>query len=353
MCYYIFIEKLSRNEGVFYIMAKIVTLGEIMLRLSTQNHERFIQAKELDARYGGGEANVAISLACYGHDAEFVTKLPDNPLGKAAAAALRKMNVKTDNIAFGGERLGIYFLEPGASVRPSKVVYDRAHSSMSEAKCEDFDFDKIFYGCDWFHFSGITPAISDSAARLTLHALQAAKEKGITVSCDLNFRSKLWTVEKAHSAMLGMMKYVDVFFGNKWDAENILGMSFDNALSTEDVFRKMAESFGFKYIAASHRTSRSASDNSLYAYAYSFEQDCFYTSREYTINPVVDRVGGGDSFSGGFICGLLDKKDFREALEFAMAAAVIKHTVSGDYNITTRDEVTALMGGDGSGIIQR
>ena len=206
-------------------MAKVVTMGEIMLRLSTPNNERFIQADEFDVCYGGGEANVAVSLANYGHDAEFVTKVPENPIGECAVAALRKMGVETKNIARGGERLGIYFLETGAAMRASNVVYDRAHSSISTATADDFDFEKIFDGCDWFHFTGITPAVSDAAAELTEVALKAAKAKGIKVSCDLNFRKKLWTSEKAQRIMTNLMQYVDVCIGNEEDAEKFLDLS--------------------------------------------------------------------------------------------------------------------------------
>ncbi|MBQ9915008.1 MAG: sugar kinase, partial [Clostridia bacterium] len=204
-------------------MAKIVTMGEIMLRLSTPGHEKILQANEFVATYAGGEANVAVSLANYGHKAEFVTKVPNNAIGESALAALRKMNVQTDNVAKGGDRLGIYFLETGAAMRASTVIYDRAHSAIAEASPEDFDFDKIFDGCDWFHFTGITPALSDGAAKLTEIALQAAKKKGIKVSCDLNYRKKLWTSEKAQKVMSGLMQYVDVCIGNEEDAEKVLG----------------------------------------------------------------------------------------------------------------------------------
>ena len=343
-------------------MAKVVTMGEIMLRLSTPNNERFIQADEFDVCYGGGEANVAVSLANYGHEAEFVTKVPENPIGESAVAALRKMNVKTDNIARGGKRLGIYFLETGAAMRASNVVYDRADSAIAEATADDFDFDKIFEGCDWFHFTGITPAISDSAAELTEAALKAAKSKGIKVSCDLNFRKKLWSSEKAQRIMTNLMQYVDVCIGNEEDAEKVLGFrpgetdvkSGDLKLDGyKSIFEQMTEKFNFEYVISSLRVSHSASDNGWSACIYSRDTKEFYHSREYRISPIVDRVGGGDSFAGGLICGMLDGKNFKEALEFAVAASALKHTIPGDMNMVTRSEVENLAGGDGSGRVQR
>ena len=343
-------------------MAKVVTLGEIMLRLSTPNFERFLQADEFDVCYGGGEANVSVSLANYGHDAQFVTKVPDNPIGDCAIAALRKMNVGTSDIARGGERLGIYFLESGSSMRPSSVVYDRAHSAISEASVSDFDFDKIFDGCDWFHFTGITPAISDKATELCEAALKAAKAKGVKVSCDLNFRKKLWTSEKAQKVMTNLMQYVDVCIGNEEDAEKVLGFKPGKTDVTsgelelagyKSIFLQMVEKFNFEYVISSLRVSNSASDNGWSACIYSRDTKEFYHSREYRIHPIVDRVGGGDSFAAGVICGLLDGRDFKSALEFAVAASALKHTIPGDMNIVTRKEVETLMGGDGSGRVQR
>ena len=325
-----------------------------MLRLSTPNNERFLQADEFDVCYGGGEANVAVSLANYGHDAEFVTKVPANPIGDCAVAALRKMNVKTDNIARGGERLGIYFLETGAAMRASNVVYDRAHSSISTAVAEDFDFDKIFDGCDWFHFTGITPAVSDQAAELTEIALKAAKAKGVKVSCDLNFRKK--------RIMSNLMQYVDVCIGNEEDAEKVLGFKPGDTDVTsgelelagyKSIFEQMVEKFDFEYVISSLRVSHSASDNGWSACIYSRDTKEFYHSREYRIAPIVDRVGGGDSFAGGTICGFLDGKNFKDALEFGVAASALKHTIPGDMNIVTRTEVDNLVGGDGSGRVQR
>ncbi|MBO5199427.1 MAG: sugar kinase [Lachnospiraceae bacterium] len=340
-------------------MAKVVTMGEIMLRLSTPGYEKFIQADTFDINYGGGEANVAVSLANYGHDASFVTKVPKNPIGECAVAALRKYNVDTTNIARGGERLGIYYLETGASMRASNVVYDRAHSSIAEADIADFDFDKIFEGADWFHFTGITPAISDKAAELTEAALKAAKAKGVTVSCDLNFRKKLWSSEKAQRIMTNLMQYVDVCIGNEEDAEKVLGFKPGNTDVTsgslelagyEDIFKQMVDKFGFKYVISSLRESYSASDNGWSAAIYDGKE--FYHSRKYEVR-IVDRVGGGDSFAAGLICGLLDGKNFKDALEFAVAASALKHTIPGDFNLVTRADVENLVGGDGSGRVQR
>ena len=364
MILYNYKRNLSNNifEGVFFVMAKVVTMGEIMLRLSTPRFERFMQVDEFDVCYAGGEANVAVSLANYGHDAEYVTMVPDNPIGEACVAALRKMNVKTDNIPRGGERLGIYYLETGAAMRPSQVVYDRAHSSISTAKASDFDFDKIFDGCDWFHFTGITPAISDEAAILTEEALKVAKAKGVKVSCDLNFRKKLWSSEKAQKVMTSLMKYVDVCIGNEEDAEKVLGFKPGKTDVTagelelagyKSIFEQMVEKFNFEYVVSSLRVSHSASDNGWSACIYSRDTKEFYHSKVFRICPIVDRVGGGDSFAGGVICGLLDGKNFKDALEFGVAASALKHTIPGDYNMVTRKEVDALVGGDGSGRVQR
>ena len=338
-------------------MAKVITMGEIMLRLSTPNFEKFIQADEFDVCYGGGEANVAVSLANYGHDAEFVTAVPNNEIGECALAALRKYNVSVANVAKCGERLGIYFLESGSAMRPSKVVYDRAHSSIATATAADFDFDKIFADADWFHFTGITPAVSDAAAVLTEEALKAAKKHGVKVSVDLNFRKKLWTSEKAQKVMTNLMQYVDVCIGNEEDAELVLGFKPGETDVTsgelelagyKSIFEQMVEKFNFEYCV-----SRSASDNGWSACIYSRDTKEFYHSKEYSIHPIVDRVGGGDSFAGGTICGLLDGKDFKAALEFGVAASALKHTIPGDFNLVTRKEVETLAGGDASGRVQR
>lgn len=343
-------------------MAKIVTMGEIMLRLSTPNNEKFIQADEFDINYGGGEANVAVSLANYGHDAEFVSALPKNPIGDAAIATLRKYNVGTKHISRSGERVGIYFLETGSAMRASNVVYDRANSSISTAKVDEFDFDEIFKDADWFHFTGITPAVSDSAAKLTEVALKAAKKAGVTVSVDLNFRKKLWSSEKAKRIMTNLMQYVDVCIGNEEDAEKVLGFKPGNTDVTAgelelngyvDIFNQMCDQFKFKYVISSLRESFSASNNDWSACIMDGATREFYHSKKYHITPIVDRVGGGDSFAAGLICGLCDKKDFKSALEFAVAASALKHTIPGDFNLVTREDVEGLAGGDGSGRVQR
>ena len=340
-------------------MKKIVTFGEIMLRLSPAGNSRFIQSDSFDVVYGGGEANVAVSLAAYGHDAYFVTKLPTHEIGQSAVNALRRYGVKTDFIARGGERVGIYYLETGASMRPSKVIYDRAHSAISEAEPCDFDFDKIMEGADWFHWSGITPAISDKAAELTRLACEAAKRHGVKVSVDLNFRKKLWSKEKAQSIMRPLMQYVDVCIGNEEDAELCLGFKPDadvesgktDAEGYKAIFTTMAQEFGFEYVISTLRESFSASHNGWKAMIYDGKE--FYESRRYDIEPIIDRVGGGDAFSGGVIHGLLTKATQGEALEFAVAASALKHTIPGDFNMVSVAEVEALCGGDASGRVQR
>lgn len=340
-------------------MAKVVTMGEIMLRLSTNGNSRFVQSDNFDVVYGGGEANVAVSLANYGHDAYFVTKLPAHEIGQCAVNSLRQMGVNTSFIARGGDRVGIYFLETGASMRPSKVIYDRAHSAISEATAEDFDFDAIFENADWFHWTGITPALGKNARQVIEQALISAKKHGVTVSVDLNYRKKLWTSAEAQECMTKLMKYVDVCIGNEEDAEKCLGFkpgetdvtSGDLELDGyKDIFTKMKDKFGFKYIATSLRQSYSASDNGWSALAYDGKE--FYRSKKYDIR-IVDRVGGGDSFSGGFIHGLLKYGDYKKALEFAVAASALKHTIPGDFNLVSESEVETLMNGDASGRVQR
>ena len=341
---------------------KVVTLGEIMLRLSTPGNTRFVQSDSFDVVYGGGEANVAVSCANYGHEAYFVTKLPKHEIGQSAVNALRKYGVKTDFIARGGDRVGIYYLETGASMRPSKVIYDRAHSAIAEADAVDFDFDAIMEGADWFHWSGITPAISDKAAELTRLACEAAKRHGVTVSVDLNFRKKLWTKEKAQSIMKPLMQFVDVCIGNEEDAELVLGFKPGDTDVTsgelelagyKSIFEQMVDKFNFEYCVSSLRVSHSASDNGWSACIYSRDTKEFYHSKEYSIHPIVDRVGGGDSFAGGVICGMLDGKNFKDALEYGVAASALKHTIPGDFTLVSRKEVETLAGGDASGRVQR
>ncbi|MCM1320962.1 MAG: sugar kinase [Bacteroides sp.] len=338
---------------------KIVTLGEIMLRLSPEANRRFVQAEKFEVIYGGGEANVAVSCANYGHDAYFVTKLPKHEIGQSAVNSLRKYGVNTQYIARGGDRVGIYYAETGASMRPSKVIYDRAGSSIAEADPSDFDFDKIMEGADWFHWSGITPAISDKAAELTKLACEAAKKHNVTVSVDLNFRKKLWSSEKAQSIMKPLMKYVDVCIGNEEDAELCLGFKPDADVEAgntaaegyKGIFQAMAKEFGFKYVVSTLRESLSATHNGWKAMIYNGQE--FYESKHYDIMPIIDRIGGGDSFSGGLIHGLLTKKTQGEALEFAVAASALKHTINGDFNLVSAEEVESLAGGNASGRVQR
>jgi 2-dehydro-3-deoxygluconokinase len=340
-------------------MAKIVTLGEIMLRLSTPGYTRFVQANSFDVVYGGGEANVAVSLANYGDDAYFVTKLPEHEIGQSAVNSLKQYGVKTDYIVRGGDRVGIYYLETGASMRPSKVIYDRKGSSISEANYQEFDFDAIFKDCDWFHFSGITPAISTQAQELTLMMLKAAKKHNVMVSCDLNYRKKLWSVEQARKVMTGLMEYVDVCIGNEEDAYNCLGFKPDNTDVTsgnlsvqgyENVCHQLKAKFNFKYIASSLRESYSASVNGWSGILYDGKE--FYHSRKYDVH-IVDRVGGGDSFAAGLIHYLLKQKSPQEVIDFAVAASALKHTIPGDFNHVSESEVITLMKGDTSGRVIR
>ncbi len=340
-------------------MAKIITLGEIMLRLSTPGNQRYVQAKSFDVNYGGGEANVAVCLSHFGHDASFVSKIPNNDIGESAVRALKENGVNTFNIVRGGNRLGIYYLETGNSMRASKVIYDRANSAIAEASIEDFDFGKIFEGATWFHFSGITPALSDSCAKITEIACKTAKAMGLTVSCDLNYRKKLWSKEKAQSVMRPLMQYVDVCIGNEEDAQAVLGLTNDadveNAQTDssryEEMFKKMKVEFGFKVVATTLRESYSASNNGWKACLY--DGFLFYNSKRYEINPIVDRVGGGDSFSAGLIHGLLELNDKQKAVEFATACSALKQTIPGDFNQVSKEEVEALMEGSGNGRVQR
>lgn len=340
-------------------MGKIVTLGEIMLRLSPEGNNRFIQTDHLRIIPGGGEANVAVSLANYGHEAVFVTKLPQHEIGQIAVNALRRYGVDTRFIVRGGDRVGLYYAETGASMRPSKVIYDRAHSAIAEARADEFDFDKIFEGAQWFHWSGITPAISDNAAEITKQACEAAKRHGVTVSVDLNFRKKLWTSEKAISVMRPLMQYVDVCIGNEEDAQLCLGFKPDadveggktDASGYHKIFEQMARQFGFKYVVSTLRESYSATHNGWKALIYNGKE--FYESRHYDIDPIIDRVGGGDSFAGGLIHGLLTKATQGEALEFAVAASALKHTINGDFNLVSEAEVESLAKGNANGRVQR
>jgi len=338
---------------------KVVTFGEIMLRLAPEGWYRFVQADRFGAVYGGGEANVAVSLANFGLDSKYVTKLPAHEIGQAAVNALRRFGVDTSAIVRGGDRVGIYFLEKGAAQRPSKVIYDRAGSSIATASKEDFNWKEIFDGADWFHFTGITPALGDPIAEICLEACKAAKEAGLTISCDLNYRKKLWTKEKAGQVMGELCKYVDVCIANEEDASDVFGIrAVDTDVTTgqvnhegyKDVAKQLADRFGFKKVAITLRESISASDNIWSAMLYEGGQ--YYFSKKYNIH-IVDRVGGGDSFGGGLIYSALAGKGPQEAIEFAVAASALKHTVEGDFNIASVDEVEKLAGGDGSGRVQR
>lgn len=340
-------------------MSRIVCFGEIMLRLSPPGYMRFVQANSFDVVYGGGEANVSVSLANYGMDAAFVTRVPDNPIGDSAVNELRRFGVDTQFIARGGDRLGIYFLEKGASQRASKVVYDRKYSAISEAKPGDFDWKAVFIGASWFHFTGITPALGDQPAALALEALKCAKEMGLKVSCDLNFRKNLWTSAKAGKVMGELMQYVDVCIANEEDAEKVFGIKADDTdisggKLNHDGYKKVAaelrRKFGFEKVAITLRGSISASDN-LWA-AMLYDGGDYYFSKSYPVH-IVDRVGGGDSFGGGLIYALSNGYPPADAIEFATAASCLKHSIEGDFNHATLSEVKALMGGDGSGRVQR
>lgn len=338
---------------------KVVTFGEVMLRLAPENYLRFVQSEKYEASFGGAEANVAVSLANYGVDAAFVTKLPAHEIGQAAVNSLRKFGVDTTKIVRGGDRVGIYYCEKGASQRPSKVIYDRAYSSIATARKEDFDWDKIFDGVEWFHFTGITPALSDETAEITLEACKKAKEKGITISCDLNFRKKLWSKEKAGKVMGEVCKYVDYCIANEEDAKDVFGIEADNTdINTGkldrngyiSVAKKLTERFNFKGVAITLRESLSANDNNWSAMLYTNGEAVF--SKKYAMH-IVDRVGGGDSFGGGLIYSLLNGYDAQKAIEFAVAASCLKHSIEGDYNMVSVSEVEALAKGNASGRVQR
>ncbi len=340
-------------------MAKIVTFGEIMLRLAPYHYERLIQADRFQATYGGGEANVAVSLSAFGHTVYYVTRLPENPLGDAAENALRRFGVHTDFILRSGERLGIYFLEHGASIRPSRVVYDRAHSAVSELQPGMVPWEEVFAGKDWFHITGITPALSPSCAEVALESVRKAKELGLTVSCDLNYRKKLWTPEEAQRLMSRLVEFVDVVIGNEEDAEKVFGIREEGVnvekghLDIEKykkVARRLAERSGAKRVAITLRESLSASDNNWSALF--LDDSSFYVSRKYALH-LVDRVGGGDSFAAGLIHGLVSGWEAQQALEFAVAASALKQTIPGDMNLVSEAEVMSIVRGNLSGRVQR
>lgn len=338
---------------------RVVTFGEIMLRLAPEGYTRFVQAEGYGATYGGGEANVAVSLANFGLDSSFVTKLPAHEIGQAGVNALRRYGVDTSHITRGGKRVGIYFLEKGASQRPSKVIYDREGSAIAKAQKEDFDWDQIFEGADWFHFTGITPALGDAVAEICLEACKKAKEKGLTVSCDLNYRNKLWSKEKAGKVMGELCSYVDVCIANEEDAGDVFGIkASDTDVTTgkvnqegyKEVAKELAERFGFQKVAITLRESISANDNNWAAMLYTGGE--YYFSKKYTMH-IVDRVGGGDSFGAGLIYGCLNGMSAQETIEFAVAASCLKHSIEGDFNQVSVEEVKKLAGGDGSGRVQR
>lgn len=340
-------------------MGKVICFGEIMLRLNPEGYLRFVQANKFEASYAGGEANVSVSLSNYGHDVSFVTKLPKNEIGNCAKNELGRYGVDTREIVHGGPRLGIYFVEKGASQRPSKVIYDRAGSSIGLAKREDFNWDEIFEGATWFHFTGITPALGGETPEICLDACKAAKEKGITISCDLNYRKKLWTNEEAQETMTKLMPYVDVCIANEEDAADVFGIHAEGTdinsgkLSKEgyiSVAKQLCEKFNFKYVAITLRGSISASDNKWAGMLY--KDGNAYFSPEYLIR-IVDRVGGGDSFGGGLIHSLISNYGEQDAINFAVAASCLKHTIEQDFNLVSIDEVKSLANGNTSGRVQR
>ncbi len=340
-------------------MKKVVTFGELMLRLAPENYLRFVQSDKLEATFGGAEANVAVSLANYGVDVAFVSKLPAHEIGQSAVNSLRKFGVDTTKIVRGGDRVGIYYCEKGASQRPSKVIYDRAYSAIAMAKVEDFDWNKIFEGVSWFHFTGITPALSNDVAEICLIALKKAKELGITVSCDLNFRKKLWSKEKANQVMTKLCEYIDYCIANEEDAKDVFDIEAENTdiysgkIDREgyiSVAKQLTDRFNFKGVAITLRESISANDNNWSAMLYTNGEA--YFSKKYAMH-IVDRVGGGDSFGGGLIYSLINDFDSQKAIEFAVAASCLKHSIEGDYNLVSAKEVETLAGGNASGRVQR
>ena len=340
-------------------MARVITFGEIMMRLNPEGYRRFVQADRFEASYAGGEANVAVSLANYGNEAFFVSKIPSHEIGQACVNSLRRYGVKTGHIVRGGDRLGIYFVEKGASQRASKVIYDRAGSAISLAKREDFDWNSIFEGADWFHWTGITPALGGELPEICLEACKAAKEHNVTVSCDLNYRKKLWSREEAGRTMEKLIPYVDICIANEEDAADVFGIKAADTdidsgkLSKEgyiSVAKQICDRYGCKKTAITLRTSISATINRWAGMLYDGNEAFF--SKEYEIH-IVDRVGGGDSFGGALIHSLLKNMAPKEAIEFAVAASCLKHTIEQDYNLVNESEVEALAGGSGSGRVQR
>ena len=340
---------------------KVLSFGEILLRLAAPGYTKLFQKDSLDSTFCGGEANVAVSLAILGVESHFLTKLPDNPIGRAAVNSMRYFGVNIDKVVYGDGRMGLYYLEKGASQRPSQVIYDRAYSAIAMAKPEEFDWNSIFEGIDWFHWTGINPALSDSLASINLEACKIAKEKGITVSCDLNYRKNLWDSEKAQSVMKELMPYVDICVANEEDAEKVLGITAENndvesgklnKAGYESVAKQICQNYGCKKVAITLRESYSASRNGWSAMLYDAEQEQVYFSKQYDIQ-IVDRVGGGDSFTAGLIYSLITGKANQDIIEFATAASCLKHTLEGDYNRTTVADVENLLKKGGNGRVQR
>lgn len=340
---------------------KVVSFGEIMLRLSPDGYYKLFQKPELNTSFCGAEANVAVALSNFGDEAEFVTALPDNDIGRAACRELMRYGVKTDNIVYTGDRLGIFFAEKGASQRPSKVIYDRKDSAIASADPSSFDWEKIFDGADWFHITGITPALSDSLAKISVDAVKAAKKAGLTVSCDINYRSKLWSAQKARPVMTEIMKYVDVCIGNEEDAEIVFGIKAGATDVTKgqldtDGYKKslqtVAETFGCKIVAYSQRKSYSASDNGWSGIIYDDEKKQVYTSAQYDIR-ITDRIGGGDAFASGLIYALHNNISPANAIETAAAAGCLDQTLEGDFCLFGINDVLDLAGGNSSGRVKR
>ncbi len=344
-------------------MSKVLAIGEVLLRLSTYSNNLFSQADSFAANYGGGEANVAIALSNLGHDVRFVTKLPDNNIADKAINELYKMKVDTSYIARGGERIGIYFLEQGSSVRPSKVVYDRKYSSISQASVNDFDLDRIFEGVTWLHYSGITPAISKEGAELTRAFVNEAKSRGIKTSVDVNYRSKLWSIDEAKLVMSELVRDADVAFLGPMDCINLFdcnkdgrynGVKNEDRIATEPILRDFANLYNVRFVVNSQRQCISATHNIVAARILDKNTGKFYYSSEYDVDSIVDRVGTGDALAAGVVyCLMKDIKDYENAIEFGVASSAFKHTVNGDYSIASRDDIEQIMKSGGKGSINR
>jgi 2-dehydro-3-deoxygluconokinase len=339
---------------------KMVGFGELLMRLSPKGFDRIVQADEFVVKYTGAEANAAVSVVNYGLEAYVVSKVPSTEVGQACLNYLKRFGVNCDFVARGGDRLGIFYLETGAAQRASKVIYDRGNSSIRDSKPEDYDWEAIFAGKDWFHFSGTAPALGDNVVAVLEDGLKVAKKNGVTVSVDLNYRAKLWTPEQANRVMTRLMQYVDVLIGNEEDAEKVFGIKSEGSDITKgklvgdsykQVAVQLAEKFGLKYVATTLRESISASANNWSGLLY--DGKGHYLSRKYEINPIIDRVGGGDSFTGGLIYSMLSGFGPQECIEFAVAASCLKHSIPGDFNLSSLKEVETLLGGDASGRVQR